>query len=110
MTEAQSRGGKWKKGGRKAEDRSVVVGGGGDVDPTVPPVFPLTTLPREPASQHLLRTHIFEDRTKEPNYLEADTEDPFSNMKTKDITYLNTKEQKYQARETKESMYILGAE
>ena len=30
VTEAQSRGGKWKKGGRKAEDRSVVVGGGGD--------------------------------------------------------------------------------
>ena len=49
-------------------------------------------------------------KTKEPKYLEADTEDPFSNMKTKDITYFNTKEQKYQARETKESMYILGAE
>ena len=85
-----------------------MVGGGGDVDPTVPPVFPLTTLPREPASQHLLRTHIFEDQGS--NYLEADTEDPFSNMKTKEITYFNTREQKYQARETKESMYILGAE
>ena len=49
-------------------------------------------------------------KTKELNYLEADTEEPFLNMRTEDITYFNTKEQKYQARETKESMYILGAE
>ena len=41
--------------------------GGGNVDPTVLPVFPLQTLPREPHTQHLLRTHRFAQPTSWPD-------------------------------------------